>query len=306
MAFAIMRCEKLKSFGSFGGAVQHCFRERDTPNADETRTAHNEHFYAQNETQSFKKLREILPDKVRKNGVIAIEYMFTASSEFFDTATTEQKKEFFAKSIDWLKQKYGEQNIVVATVHNDEKTPHLSAFVVPIDSRGKLNARGFIGSRELLSHDQDTFYASVAHLGLERGIKGSKAKHQTLQKYYSNLKQGLGEFKIEAQDVKAQKIGLLHVEADQAIANRLNKKIAPVLAKAYEYDNAKTMNQYLNKQLQQKQSAIDDLSKDLSDYEHGLSKEQQNELKRLAENMRKENSVKRSQIAQISKRSFKL
>lgn len=38
MAFAIMRCKKLKGMGSVAGAIKHCFRERETFNADPART----------------------------------------------------------------------------------------------------------------------------------------------------------------------------------------------------------------------------------------------------------------------------
>lgn len=265
MSYAIMRCQKIKSFGSFGGAVQHCFRERETPNADTERTQMNEHYYASSDTEAFKKLRERLPEKIRKNGVIAIEYTMTASPDFFQFASDEQKKEFFNRSVDWLKDKYGEENVVVATVHNDESTPHLSAFVVPIDERGKLNARGFIGGREKLQADQDSFAQKVADLGLERGIKGSKAKHKTIKQYYAELNKSLEDVRIAPEEVKARKMGWLHEETEFSIAERLNRsvneKLKPYEAKALAYNSEHDRRIKTEAELKKEQERADSLAR---------------------------------------------
>jgi hypothetical protein len=72
-------------------------------------------------------------------------------------------------------------------MHGDETTPHLTGYVVPLDERGALNCRSFIGERQQL-RDQQTGYAeAVAHLGLQRGVPGSKAIHQAVSRYYGAL-----------------------------------------------------------------------------------------------------------------------
>lgn len=43
MAFAIMRAKKLNSMGTVAAALQHCYRDRETPNADQERTPDNDH-----------------------------------------------------------------------------------------------------------------------------------------------------------------------------------------------------------------------------------------------------------------------
>ena len=50
--FAIMRCKKLASMGSVAGALRHCYRERETPNADPERTPTNEHAAATSTDQA--------------------------------------------------------------------------------------------------------------------------------------------------------------------------------------------------------------------------------------------------------------
>ena len=41
MAYAIMRTEKLKTFGNIGGVGSHHFRTRETKNADSEKTLDN-------------------------------------------------------------------------------------------------------------------------------------------------------------------------------------------------------------------------------------------------------------------------
>ena len=69
-----------------------------------------------------------------------------------------------------------------------EATPHIHAYLVPLDERGKLNCRAlFGGTRKRLSELQDSFAAAVAPLGIERGIKGSTAKHTEVKEYYARV-----------------------------------------------------------------------------------------------------------------------
>jgi hypothetical protein len=69
-------------------------------------------------------------------------------------------------------------------MHGDESTPHLTGYVVPLDERGALNCRSYIGEKQQL-RDQQTGYAdAVAHLGLQRGVPGSKAIHQAVRRHY--------------------------------------------------------------------------------------------------------------------------
>lgn len=46
MAYAIMRAKKLANMGSVAASMQHCYCERETHNADQGRTPHNQHLGA--------------------------------------------------------------------------------------------------------------------------------------------------------------------------------------------------------------------------------------------------------------------
>ena len=196
MSYAIMRCKKLRGHGSVAASLQHCYRERPTHNADPERTASNEHYEAVKTTQAMGRLRALLPEKHRKDAVLTVEYMMTASPEWWQSATKDEQAAFFERSLQWLKDKYGAQNVFAATVHRDETTPHLSAYVVPVTADGRLSAKDYIGNRSKMQRDQSTFAAAVADLGLERGIEGSKASHVTIKEYYARAKAAVREIPV--------------------------------------------------------------------------------------------------------------
>ncbi len=185
MAYAIMRCAKKSSMGAVARSLKHCYREAPTPNADPTRTHQNEHLFAKNTDEAMGRLRELLPEKRRKDAVVCVEYLMTASPEWWKTAPEDQRKKFFYRAEKWLAEKYGEQNIVTLSVHKDETSPHVSAFVAPLTADGRLSAKEFIGNKTKMSEDQTTFAEKMKDIGLERGIKGSKARHQTIREYYA-------------------------------------------------------------------------------------------------------------------------
>ncbi|MGN5152826.1 plasmid recombination protein, partial [Aeromonas enteropelogenes] len=99
-AFAIMRCKKLSGMGSVAASLKHCFRERDTPNADPERLRHNMHMAARSTDEAMGKLREKLPEKRRKDAVLAIEYVLSASPEWWINADSGRKADFYQSSMD--------------------------------------------------------------------------------------------------------------------------------------------------------------------------------------------------------------
>lgn len=185
MGYAILRTQKLKSGQAVRRSLTHAFREQDTPNADPDRTAENSHIGAENVQDALERFNARLPDKVRKNAVLAIEYLITASPEDLHGKTRQQQDAYFDDALHFLRQKHGAENVVYAGVHRDETTPHMYAYVVPIDERGKLNCRAFLGGAKALSELQTQFAQEVGQQhGLQRGIEGSKARHTTVKRYY--------------------------------------------------------------------------------------------------------------------------
>ena len=83
MAYAIIRAKKLKTMGAVSRSAQHTFRMQPTPNADPALTGRNRTVGAQGSDQVLAALVRTLPTKRRKDAVLAIEYLVTASPEAF-------------------------------------------------------------------------------------------------------------------------------------------------------------------------------------------------------------------------------
>jgi len=149
--------------------------------------------------------------------------------------------------------------------------------VVPITQDGRLSAKEFIGNKTKMSADQDTFAEAVKEIGLQRGIKGSKAKHQTIKQYYARVNSAeRGEIKLEkiteiAKDLVpgVTKKGIFSrtIETREAIAKRVIDKHLSPLAKSMislqeELKSEKKRGSSLNKQAAKQPSNLSKLEID--------------------------------------------
>lgn len=190
MKYAILRTQKIKDKNSIRRSLKHAFREQETPNADLAMSSRNTHLGASSTQDAMEKFNARLPDKIRKNGVLAVEYLITASPEVMKEKTRAEQDRYFSDSLEWLKKRHGAENVVYAGIHRDETTPHMYAYIVPIDERGKLNCRAFLGGAKALNQMQTDFAENVGKQhGLQRGVEGSKAKHTRIKDFYRNLEQ---------------------------------------------------------------------------------------------------------------------
>tara|TARA_R110000751_G_scaffold6113_1_gene26626 strand:+ start:3456 stop:4352 length:897 start_codon:yes stop_codon:yes gene_type:complete len=185
MNYAILRTAKLKTMGNIGGSLAHNYRTIETPNTDPNLTPKNHHTVATPEAVK-QAIQDRLPEKRRSDAVLCIEYLITASPEWEGWGKS-QETEFFKRASLWLIDKHGQENIAGMSIHQDISTPHLVAYVVPIDQKGKLNCKDFLGGRAKLSKMQTDFANTVADLGLTRGKEGSKAKHTSIKEYYHDI-----------------------------------------------------------------------------------------------------------------------
>ena len=290
-----MRAKKLANSGSVAASMQHCYRERETHNADQERTPDNQHLGAKSTDEAMGKLRALLPEKRRKDAVLMVEYVMTASPEWFDKATPEQEKAFFQRSLQWLADKYGADRIVTASIHRDEATPHLSAFVVPLTQDKRLSAKEFIGSRDKMRADQTSYAGCVADLGLERGIEGSKATHQTIQQHYAAVELGVKPLAVitpKAVEPRVLRKGLFSsdVETPEAVAERLTKAVNEGFAGTIATASTALQERRRAKEMQ---DTADDLRKRLDTLQgafKGLNKDQVTRVLRMAMTFQMENA----------------
>lgn len=105
MSYAILRTKKLKEWGNICASLEHNFRERLTPNADGNKTAENVHIGGNSTAEVRAKIEQGLPEKYRADCVKCIEYLITASPEFFKERSSETQQQYFNNAIKWLSGK---------------------------------------------------------------------------------------------------------------------------------------------------------------------------------------------------------
>lgn len=217
-----------KSPGNESAMTDHIERKIIHPNVDPERVHLNKELVEfpdgiKNRTEAIRHRLDTagLKRQIGKNQVKVIRVMISGSPEDMKRIESEGKLDDWCRdNMDYLKKTFGEENLVAATLHMDETTPHIHASIVPIvrgerrqKKPGKKQEEDNLAqkanekpkrtykkkdpnrprlcvddvmAREKLIEYQDTYAEAMAKYGLERGIKGSDARHITLTEHYRN------------------------------------------------------------------------------------------------------------------------
>lgn len=204
MAYAILRFAKHKG-GASKALSAHHERTKEVyasnPDIDSSRTAQNFHLVTPRWSyeQEIKHRIRMAGCRVRKDSVKFVDTLVTVSPEFAQTHEAEMR-EYFTRAFAFLKERVGEDNIISAVVHMDEKTPHMHLCFVPLTRDGRLSAKEILGNKKAMIRWQDDFYACMAERWpeLERGTPAveTKRRHLTPQWYK----------KVTAMDAKLEQL----------------------------------------------------------------------------------------------------
>lgn len=187
MSHAIMRIQKIKGMQALAEREKHNTRRKTVLSADGSNNITVEGYTGL--VGRVKTLEKQIDAnnkrKTRKDAVRAIEVLFTSDKAFFKKCDYNQ---YFAECKQWLINTFGEDNLLQAVTHLDEETPHLHAILTTV-KEGKFNYSGYINGRQDLRALQDSFFAQVEHLGLERGekVELTKATYQTNKDWNKNV-----------------------------------------------------------------------------------------------------------------------
>lgn len=209
--FVIVRHQKHHSMSKIEGAAGHTMRTRPTPNADPS-GPHPEVWMGSQDPAN--DVRALLPEKRRKNAVLSIELLLTASPAFFKEHPPEVWRSYLKAQLEMIGEHFGGMsNIASAVLHTDESTPHLAVQVVPLVN-GKLNARALIGTPQLCRQLQDAAGEVGKRFGLQRGTPGSRATHEEIRHWYTRMDEMRQEMTSDVERVKTQGLRLVSHLAD--------------------------------------------------------------------------------------------
>ena len=236
---------------------------------------HTEH-WNKKITKVTKQIESETGKKTRKDAVVLLDGLFTASPEFFEGKTTQEIKKYFEDCLDFYVKEYcqgDETRVLNAVIHLDEATPHMQVASIPVytsESGNRLNAKIIMGNKTDYRKRQDRFFDAVScKYGLERGEPASAVNdkvHTTKREWQAATQEEtieknnkvLAEQKKEYIDTQkklqdtADKIDLLTTEVvDNLKVNKvsdiLNRDTVTVDRKSYE--SIKAVNENLTQKV---------------------------------------------------------
>lgn len=223
MSYAIFRVEPINKLKDLGQIGAHNTRTKEAyksnPDIDKSKSINNinlvpithKDYYTSymNLVKDYKKQHDEKQKTERENrkktfsqmlddsnSVIADELLFTSDKDFFKSMTRDEIIKWAECCMDFVYEDigYDKWQILNATIHMDEKTPHLHCVVVPLikkfDKRSNqekwtISKKQYMKDKNYLSTLQDKYHKRMTDNGydLDRGIKNSDNEHIDIKQY---------------------------------------------------------------------------------------------------------------------------
>lgn len=259
--FAILRTANIKGRAKLRAAQRHnATPEGRPPNADPSRGGVEVVAGYDNAEAALDELISRHKLTVRKSGtVLAVEFVTSFSPESPPADLDQWKRD----NVAFFKDKYGEENMLQATLHTDETTPHMHFLIAPVvqkvqykKERMVLSATDLVGgkkaeAREKLQKLHDEYAEAMAGHGLERGIRNSKAHHKSIKRWYAEQQwldeqyKPPGDKKETIKGIKPTKVGLFKDKVKALTFDKL----------AERFNQAKSLyNEYFHKYREENKS----------------------------------------------------
>nr|WP_277717630.1 MobV family relaxase [Priestia flexa]WEZ10415.1 MobV family relaxase [Priestia flexa]WEZ10419.1 MobV family relaxase [Priestia flexa] len=175
---------------------------------------------------------------------VACEFLFTSDEEFFKVKSKAEIQAWAQDSLEFVTDEIGlsHDKIIHASVHMDEKTPHLHIVAVPLteiyDGRRKediltISRHQFIKTKDDLSSLQDKYSERMNERGyvLERGTP-KKIRHQKVQAFKEQThyhEQAAAQAKQSVKELEGKKTNLeLSISNRKSEIDDLKKEITHV------------------------------------------------------------------------------
>lgn len=231
--YCIYRYEKCKS-GSFAGRQKENNRKEEDRESvdfwrssiDWNKTYLNVYFKrsenlredVMNEINQLEQFKD--GKKPRKDAVLYLDHLVTASPEYFQGKSREEAMKYFKKAFEEIEKEWG--HVVNAVVHFDETTPHMHVQTVPITKDGRLSAKELCGNKAQYQATQDWFYENI---GQEFNLCRGEPKEETQRKHLETAayKRKMDEEKAEKAREQLNEIN--HLLKKYSRGNALSQKL---------------------------------------------------------------------------------
>lgn len=217
-ALAVLRFAKLRTLGKLAVASQHNTRTADSGLSHTTPPPDGPGVVlldgqADAITAWHERAAAVGLGKPRRDAVLAVEMVMSASPSWFASATPDERADWTSRSMEYARATFGSANILQAVRHDDEETPHIHVLAIPLDQKERaragrprkgregakrapvlswgLNADRILGGPEKLREHQSTYAVALADLGIRRGRPkhDTKAQHKPAALYRAEAAQ---------------------------------------------------------------------------------------------------------------------
>jgi hypothetical protein len=271
MSYAILRVAKIKTAQQASAKTAHNYREHSLSNVDQA-APHPNREYLNHEQKDYgeladQRIGQVVQRKVRADQVRAVEVIMTGSPEAFKRdaegrAVDYSKSKWAQDNLHFLQNKYGKENVVSFTLHQDEKTPHVHAVIVPITPDGRLAAKELFTPQTLRELQTEYAQAMQPH-GMERGVEHSQTKHQAQRRMYGQADQAAqlvpGPVLVQAVELgniplfgreewktkEEARVNAAFAQQVGQVQERVNKAVQQAQASASAQEQVKTLRKQL-------------------------------------------------------------
>ena len=308
MNYNTLRLKKVKDRTTITQLAGHNFRTRTQKNIDSVRTKDNVVMFNKLKVDTSQpsdlqaKITKFYSELgiVEKAGnVLMLESVVSASPAFFKNKSKAEVEGWAASQVEFMQASFG-NNLKLAVLHVDEKTPHLH-FVITTENESvkkyknqkgeffkktwSLNAKRYDPEFCLDLHDKHALHNK--QYKLHRGVKGSMANHNELKDFYKlvnqalnsdyqkkiedtleSLHKGLLTKKVSIDDIRATFAPMINdvLKQNKALRTKFQTDLKAITTKLAAKD----------KELLAKQKKLDDEEKSLKDmrniYTHAIKK----------------------------------
>lgn len=207
MSYLVCHVQKIKAGGIKGMQLHNQRESKNLKNPDINPDKSNLNYDLKNpENINFLgKYKDIIKSEytgskaIRKDAVAMCSVLVTSDHAYFAQLPKYQQDQFFREAYDFLKTRYGENNVIAAAVHLDETTPHMHFDFVPIRD-GKLTAKTIFDAKGLRSLQDDIHKHLAVKCGfdLQRGESDADRQHIPIHEFKQQT--------IEALEIKAKRL----------------------------------------------------------------------------------------------------
>ena len=188
-------------------------------------------------TQKMRSRMSELEYRNRKDTVGLCSWIVTCPPELLENE--QEQAHFFRFVYDFTARRYGWENMLPGSVHNDETTPHIHMPFVPVVDGKKLGANALIDKKELKAYQQDLEKACEQEFGIKGLIlNGRHRGYKTIEelKEVTKAKQELTD-KEQALDKREQELAEIAKEIEDI---KERERIKKKLEKTRRFDKAIT------------------------------------------------------------------